>query len=286
MNKQPISVLDHGFIRVIETMGNDTSIVQSARISSGVTDDEGSPARNRRLIRFLMKHKHTSPFEMCEIKFHIKLPLFVARQWLRHRTANVNEFSGRYSTFNPEVYIPALESIGGPSATNYQCTDTSTLDTKDKEYIRELIQKASNHACETYKELSRCGLSNELARLVLPMNVYTEIYWKIDLHNLFNFIRLRVASDAQPEIQAYARVLLDIVRKWVPMACEAFEEYVLHAFMLSREATRVVELFTDHQEMDTQDYELTAREWAELEDKFGLKLIKPKKKAGPIQGSC
>jgi len=223
---KPIQILDHGFIRVIDYMGTDQSIVQAARVSYG----EGTKKlrEDRGLIRYLLSHWHTTPFEMCEIKFHIKLPIFVARQWIRHRTANVNEYSARYSVLDKEFYIPEMDQLGSQSTTNKQGR-SNTLDKKFAKHAQDLIKKNSEQLYEDYQDLLNGkllnndeyvegeGLARELARTTLPLNYYTQWYWKIDLHNLMHFLRLRADSHAQYEIQIYAEKMVEILKKWVPL---------------------------------------------------------------------
>ena len=201
-----IPILDHGFIRVIDYMGTDQSIVQAARVSYG----EGTKKlrEDRGLIRYLLSHWHTTPFEMCEIKFHIKLPIFVARQWIRHRTANVNEYSARYSVLDKEFYVPEMDQLGSQSTTNKQGR-SNTLDKKFAKQAQDLIQKNSEQLYDDYQNLLNGkllnndeyvegeGLARELARTTLPLNYYTQLYWKVDLHNLMHFLRLRADSHAQ-----------------------------------------------------------------------------------------
>lgn len=217
----PISVLDKGFVRVVDYMGDDSSIVQAARVSYGkgtktVSDDE-------RLINYLMRHRHTTPFEMCEIKLHVKLPIFVARQWVRHRTASINEYSARYSELHNEFYIPSLDQIETQSTSNKQGRAVG-LGRREKldAYIR--MEDASQEAYKNYEDLLALGVSRELARMVLPVNIYTSWYWKIDLHNLLHFIRLRSDSHAQYEIRMYSKAIEEIVNQWVPATWAAFKE--------------------------------------------------------------
>ena len=221
-----IPILDHGFIRVIDYMGTDQSIVQAARVSYG----EGTKKlrEDRGLIRYLLSHWHTTPFEMCEIKFHIKLPIFVARQWIRHRTANVNEYSARYSVLDKEFYVPEMDQLGSQSTTNKQGR-SNTLDKKFAKQAQDLIQKNSEQLYDDYQNLLNGkllnndeyvegeGLARELARTTLPLNYYTQWYWKVDLHNLMHFLRLRADSHAQYEIQIYAEKMVEILKKWVPL---------------------------------------------------------------------
>ncbi len=229
-------VLDHGFLRVVDYMGDDAAIVQMARTSYGqgtksLSDDTG-------LIRYLMRHWHTSPFEGCEIKLHVKMPMFVARQWIRHRMANPNELSGRYSVMPGEFYFPDAERLGRQSTVNKQGTGQGyTAD--EAAIILDQMQFAVEAADGTYRhhiaeEPEGYDLSRELARIVLPQNIYTEMYWKIDLHNLFHFLRLRADSHAQWEIQQYALLICDLVQRWVPAAYQAWVDYRRDAVTFSR----------------------------------------------------
>lgn len=228
-------VLDEGFIRVVDTMGDDHAIVQAARVSYG--DGTKTLREDRGLIRYLISHWHTSPFEMCEIKLHVKLPIFVARQWLRHRTANVNEYSARYSVLKDDFFLPSELEIAPQSSSNNQ----GRSEVISMKGVAECARAISEHSTEAYGLYERLinsaedggitetGIARELARMVLPVNVYTEFYWKIDLHNLMHFIRLRADNHAQKEIIAYADVLREIMSKWVPHTYEAFCDYRLNA---------------------------------------------------------
>jgi len=278
---KPIPILDHGFIRVIDYMGTDQSIVQAARVSYG----EGTKKlrEDRGLIRYLLSHWHTTPFEMCEIKFHIKLPIFVARQWIRHRTANVNEYSARYSVLDKEFYVPELDQLGSQSTTNKQGR-SNTLDKKFALQAQNLIKKNSNQLYEDYQNLLNGkllshdeyvegeGLARELARTTLPLNYYTQWYWKIDLHNLMHFLRLRADSHAQYEIQIYAEKMLEILKKWVPLTYEAFEDYRSDSFQLSKEASRLIKDKLAKKKINPKSYKLSPRELRELEVKFNIKI--------------
>ncbi|MSO53931.1 MAG: FAD-dependent thymidylate synthase [Rhodospirillales bacterium] len=244
---EPIPVLDSGFVRVVDYLGDDTAIVQAARVSYGrgtkkVSDDRG-------LIRYLMRHRHTTPFEMCELKLHVKLPIFVARQWIRHRTANVNEYSARYSVLDREFYVP--ERMAAQSETNRQGR-AGELDPTESDAARALIQGDGDRAYGTYLDLlneteggevrdpSRKGVARELARMVLPANVYTQWYWKVDLHNLLHFLSLRADPHAQYEIRVYAEAIGAVVQKWVPITWEAFEDYWTKGARLSAQALRLL----------------------------------------------
>ena len=278
---KPFKVLDHGFIRVMDYMGDDSAIVQSARVSYGegtkkVSNDKG-------LIRYLMKNWHTTPFEMCEIKFHIKLPIFIARQWIRHRTANVNEYSARYSILDKEFYIPRPEHMSSQSATNKQGRGGS-LSKKDTEKFLKILKDDAERNYKHYEDMlnenqsgeiindDKEGLSRELARINLTLNTYTQWYWKIDLHNLLHFLYLREDSHAQYEIQAYAEIILDkIVKKWVPHTYSAFKEFQLESYNLSKTAIEVIKKKLKGQKITYEKSGLSKREWAELTTKFNFK---------------
>src|ERR671919_2584196 len=270
---QPLPVLDRGFVRVIDYMGDDAAIVQAARVSYGrgtkkVSDDRG-------LINYLMRMRHTSPFEMCELKLHVKLPIFVARQWIRHRTANVNEYSARYSVLEDEFYLPAPEHLAGQSGANRQGRDR-VLDPAQADEVRAKVWTNAERAYADYLAMlnqdeageaidpERQGLARELARIVLPLNTYTEWYWKTDLHNLLHFIALRADPHAQYEIRAYAEVLLDVVRRWAPLTCAAFEDYRSNAAELSGKALAVLRRMLAGETVTQADSDLSAREWREL----------------------
>jgi len=220
-------VLDHGFIRVVDFMGDDLSVVQAARVSTG-TGTKGDE-KDRKLLNYLMKHQHTSPFEQCEIKLHVKLPIFVARQWIRHRTGHVNEFSARYSEIgeNHNFYIPSSERILGQDKMNKQ-RSAGEINITTKENYRKEVKYITDTAYQSYNYAISKGISRELARIILPVNMYTEWYWKQDLHNLLHFLRLRMAEDAQWEIRQYANVIgNEIVANWVPWTWEAFKKHRL-----------------------------------------------------------
>ncbi|MEZ4239073.1 MAG: FAD-dependent thymidylate synthase [Myxococcota bacterium] len=248
---RPVPVLDHGFVRVVDYMGDDAAIVQAARVSYGagtrsVRDDRG-------LIRYLMRHRHTTPFEMCELKLHVKLPIFVARQWIRHRTASVNEYSARYSILDREFYLPAPEVLAVQSATNRQGRGAA-LEGARAEAVLRVLRRDAEQVYATYEQLlndrgdgepvdaESPQLARELARMDLTLNYYTQWYWKIDLHNLLHFLSLRADPHAQHEIRVYADAIADLVRSWVPAAWEAFADYRLGAVSLSRQELEVVRL--------------------------------------------
>ncbi|MFQ6018442.1 MAG: FAD-dependent thymidylate synthase [Kiloniellaceae bacterium] len=270
---EPIPVLDHGFVRVVDYMGDDSAIVQAARVSYGkgtkkVRGDAG-------LINYLLRHRHTTPFEMCEIKYHVKLPIFVARQWIRHRTANVNEYSARYSVLDKEFYIPAPEHLGAQSSGNRQGR-AALLEGADAARVLGLLKEDAARNYAHYEEMlnqredgtvideGRPGLARELARMNLPLNIYTQWYWKCDLHNLLHFAALRADAHAQYEIRAYAEVILDTVKRWVPITYEAYVNYVMEGVQLSGRALEVVKRRLAGERIDQADSGLSKREWAEL----------------------
>jgi len=227
-----IPCLDKGFVRLIDVMGDDAAIVQAARVSYGsgtkkVHEDRG-------LIRYLLRHAHTTPFEMVEFKFHVKLPIFVARQWIRHRTANVNEYSGRYSEMKDEFYVPAPDQIRAQSTSNKQGRAEDAFAPEESERIRTMMSDTQDSLYAEYQELLGTNLAREIARINLPVSNYTEWYWKIDLHNLFHFLRLRMDAHAQYEIRVYGEAMAEIAKAVVPAAWEAFEDYMLHARRFSR----------------------------------------------------
>jgi thymidylate synthase (FAD) len=269
----PLPVLDRGFVRVVDYMGDDGAIVQAARVSYGrgtkkVSDDRG-------LINYLMRMHHTSPFEMCELKLHVKLPIFVARQWIRHRTASVNEYSARYSVLQDEFYLPDSEHLAVQSTGNRQGRG-AVLEGTEAEKVQRTLAGNAEGAYERYLGLlnldeagepidpARAGLARELARMVLPLNTYTEWYWKIDLHNLLHFIMLRADPHAQYEIRAYAEVLLDVVRRWVPLTHAAFVDYRLEGRELSGKALAAIRRLLKGEPVEPADSGLSPREWREL----------------------
>ncbi|PIR32364.1 MAG: thymidylate synthase (FAD) [Alphaproteobacteria bacterium CG11_big_fil_rev_8_21_14_0_20_44_7] len=268
-----LPLLDHGFVRVIDYMGTDESIVQAARVSYGkgtkqVNQDKG-------LIYYLMRHWHSTPFEMCEIKFHIKLPIFVARQWIRHRTANVNEYSARYSILSKEFYIPKPEHLAAQSNVNNQGRG-DTLNEQEAAEVLELLKNDAEQCYSHYQEMlnldeagnprdeSKSGLARELARMNLNLNYYTEWYWKIDLHNLMHFLRLRADSHAQYEIRVYAELMTEILEKWCPITAGAYKEYREGATALSKTGTEAVKRMLAGEKVTQETSGLTKREWGEL----------------------
>lgn len=273
---EPIPVLDHGFVRVVDYMGDDSAIVQAARVSYGTGTKQVN--QDRGLIRYLMRHWHTTPFEMCEIKFHIKLPIFIARQWIRHRTANVNEYSARYSILDKEFYVPQPDQLAPQSTQNHQGRAGEPLEGAEAARVLEILKTDSENAYSHYEELmnenyqgetldeNKRGLARELARMNLPLNYYTQWYWKIDLHNLLHFLMLRADSHAQYEIRAYADIMLDIAKKWVPFAVEAFEEYRMDGTHVSGTGKEVLRRLIKGENVTQENSGLTAREWNELKE--------------------
>jgi thymidylate synthase (FAD) len=270
---EAIPVLDHGFIRVIDYMGDDSSIVQSARVSYGkgtkkVSTDEG-------LIRYLMRHWHSTPFEMCEIKYHVKLPIFIARQWIRHRTANVNEYSARYSILDKEFYIPAKEQLSA-QATNNRQGRGDLITGQQADEVLKILKDDAVRTYDNYEKMlnerfdgtiideKKSGLARELARMNLTLNSYTQWYWKTDLLNLMNFLFLRGDSHAQYEIRVYAETMLETVKKWVPITHAAFLDYRVGAAHLSSKGLKIVKSMINGNKVGYEDSGLSKREWNEL----------------------
>ena len=278
---KPFPALDHGFVRVVDYMGDDSSIVQAARVSYGkgtkqVNQDKG-------LINYLMRHRHTTPFEMCEIKFHIKLPIFIARQWIRHRTANVNEYSARYSILDKEFYIPELKNIAPQSSQNHQGRSNDVLSEQESIEVLNILKEDAERCYRNYEILmnedengnrideSRQGIARELARMNLNLNFYTQWYWKVDLHNLLHFLSLRADSHAQYEIRVFADIMLDIVKRWVPNTYDAFMNYRANGAFLSGKGLSVVQNLINGNKVNFEDSGMSKREWDEL-----MKLLKVK----------
>lgn len=277
---EPQRVLDHGFIRVVDYMGDDASIVQAARVSYG----KGTKAINKDqgLINYLMRHRHTTPFEMCDIKFHIKLPIFVARQWIRHRTASVNEYSARYSILGNEFYIPERQHLAAQSQTNRQGRADEVLPEELAGKVLDTLKDDATRCYDNYITMmnedeegniideNSIGLTRELARMNITLNYYTEWYWKINLHNLMHFVALRADPHAQYEIRAYADVMLDILRRWVPFASHAFEEYRMNAANFSRSELDNLQKMLKGENISHENSGLTKREWSEFASKLNL----------------
>lgn len=270
---EPIPVLDHGFIRVIDYMGDDSAITQAARVSYGkgtkqISQDQG-------LINYLMRHRHTSPFEMCELKLHVKLPIFIARQWIRHRTANVNEYSARYSILDKEFYVPAPEHLAAQSQTNKQGRD-EIISGERAQWILNTLKADATQLYDHYTDMlnadeagnpideSMPGLARELARMNLSVNYYTQWYWKIDLHNLLHFINLRADGHAQYEIRAYAEILQDVVQKWVPHTYNAFQKYRVGAAEVSSTGLEIIRRMLKGEDVTQENSGLSKGEWREL----------------------
>ncbi|MFK7973311.1 MAG: FAD-dependent thymidylate synthase [Rickettsiaceae bacterium] len=271
---KPIPVLDHGFVRVVDYMGDDSAIVQAARVSYGRGTKKS--LQDKGLINYLMRHRHTTPFEMCDIKFHIKLPIFIARQWIRHRTASVNEYSARYSILSNEFYLPEKINLSPQSMINKQGRSEETLPEDVADKVLSIIKNDAMNCHQHYLEMmnedeggniideNTVGITRELARMNLTLNTYTEWYWKINLHNLLHFLALRADSHAQYEIRVYAEAMLNIVKDWVPFAYEAFEEHRMHGTNISRKGMEVIRKMLDGQKIDQESSGMNKREWAEL----------------------
>ena len=277
---QAIPVLDHGFIRVVDYMGDDSSVVQAARVSYGkgtkkVSTDAG-------LIKYLMRHWHSTPFEMCEIKYHVKLPIFIARQWIRHRTANVNEYSARYSILDKEFYLPVPEHLATQSKNNRQGRG-DVVEGEQAKQVLEILKKDAEQTYNNYEtilnerydgtviEENKIGLARELARMNLTLNTYTQWYWKTDLLNLMNFLRLRADLHAQYEIRAYANLMLDTLKKWVPITYEAFMDYRIGGTEISAKGKTVIQKLVKGESVSMEGSGLSKREWNELMIAFDLK---------------
>ena len=276
---QALPALDHGFVRVVDYMGDDAAVVQAARVSYGrgtkkVSEDRG-------LINYLMRHRHTTPFEMCEIKYHVKLPIFVARQWIRHRTANVNEYSGRYSILDNEFYIPRPEHLAAQSQANRQGRD-SVLAGKEAEQVFDILKKDAELVYEHYLEMlnegedgapldpDRSGLARELARMNLSLGFYTQWYWKTNLHNLMHFLSLRADAHAQYEIRVYADLMVDTLKRWTPICHDAFLEYRMGGASLSKTGLAAVKRMIAGEKVEQKSSGLNPREWRELMAVLGL----------------
>ena len=270
---EALPALDHGFVRVVDYMGDDTSIVQSARVSYGkgtkqVSTDAG-------LIKYLMRHWHSTPFEMCEIKYHIKLPIFIARQWIRHRTANVNEYSARYSILDKEFYIPAPDKLAAQAVNNRQGRG-DLLEGEQAQEVLNILKEDSQRTYENYEKMlnerydgstideNKSGLARELARMNLTLNSYTQWYWKTDLLNLMNFLFLRADMHAQYEIRVYAEAMIETLKKWVPITHSAFLDYRVGAAHISAKGLNIIKSMLSGGKVDLESSGLSKREWNEL----------------------
>lgn len=271
---EPIPVLDKGFVRVVDYMGDDAAVVQGARVSYGrgtrqVQSDRG-------LIRYLMRHRHTTPFELAELKLHVRAPIFVTRQWFRHRTASINEYSARYSVLEREFYIPDVDSVAAQSASNRQ----GRGDTMAPESAAQVVEMLRDDAARCYDNYmwmlnedaagaavdpDRAGVARELARINLPVGIYTQFYWKVNLWNLLRFLSLRADPHAQAEIRAYADAILDVVKAWVPHVYDAFADYVMNATTLSGQATALLRAaLAGEDALNPSRFGLSGRELREL----------------------
>jgi len=262
-------------------MGNDSSVVQSARVSYGAGTKQVNADKG--LINYLMAHRHTTPFEMCEIKFHIKLPIFIARQWIRHRTANVNEYSARYSIMEDEFYVPKAQNLAAQSLQNHQGRDEGgSLNADEQKIVLDILKKDSQNCYDNYLNMinqdkkgniideNKDGVARELARMNLTLNCYTQWYWKIDLHNLFHFLALRVDSHAQYEIREYAKIMLDMVQKWVPHSYAAFVKNRMNGEEFSSGAVLAIKKMLKGEKVSQEDTNLSKREWGELLNKLEI----------------
>ena len=275
---EPIPVLDHGFVRVIDYMGDDAAVVQAARVSYGkgtkkISDDAG-------LINYLLRHRHTTPFEMCEIKYHVKLPIFVARQWIRHRTANVNEYSARYSVLDREFYVPEEDHLAAQSSSNRQGRGNILVGKEAKrvlDILREDAQMTYDHYIEMLNEseegniidIAKDGLARELARMNLTLSTYTQWYWKTDLHNLLNFLSLRADTHAQYEIRVYADAMMETLRRWCPITFQSFSDHRVEGVTLSGKAIKVVRKLISGVHVNQEESGMSRREWRELMEVIG-----------------
>ena len=276
---QPIPVLDHGFVRVIDYMGDDSAIVQAARVSYGkgtkkLSDDAG-------LINYLLRHQHTTPFEMCEIKYHVKVPIFIARQWIRHRTANVNEYSARFSVLDREFYIPNVDQLAMQSKQNHQGRG-ELLRGVEAQHVLDLLKEDATRNYDHYVEMlnedpdgnvideEREGLARELARMNLTLNTYTQWYWKIDLHNLLHFLSLRADTHAQYEIRVYADAMLETIKRWVPIAHKAYLQYRVGGVSVSAAGLDIIKQLLAGKSVSQKNSKISKREWSELMATLGL----------------
>lgn len=270
-----VTVHKHGHVILLDVMGDDHAIADAARISYGAGTKSVSDDRN--LIRYLIRHRHTSPIEMVELKFALKMPVFVARQHVRHRTASINEYSGRYSVMSDEFYLPDAAQIKKQSTTNKQGR-AGDFSISEVDTILHGMQRAYDTTKQEYDYMIKCDTSRELARLVLPVANYTEMYWKIDLHNFFHYVKLRMDSHAQQEIQDYARAMYDLVKARLPIACEAFEDYMFNGKHLSAmEACAIRDAITHTFVDDAAHYGMGAREWREFKAVWGTVLFNQNK---------
>lgn len=255
-------VLDHGFIRLVDYLGGDERIVQSARVSYGTGTK--TKRKDAGLINYLVRNLHTSPLEQVVLTFHCKMPIFVARQWIRHRTARLNEISGRYSVMSDEFYLPSEDVIRYQSQDNKQGRSEEEVPAEMRQRVLELLKRDQTNVYANYQSLLEDDVARELARINLPLSLYTQWYWQIDLHNLFHFLRLRMDAHAQYEIRVFAEVMADMAKAVAPMAYDAFEEHILHAVKLSRTEVAAVRNALAGQAVD-----LPARVRSELEAKLG-----------------
>ncbi|MEO8288335.1 MAG: FAD-dependent thymidylate synthase [Chloroflexota bacterium] len=265
-----LPVPSHGFVRLVDYMGSDQSIVQAARVSYGAGTK--SVREDRGLIRYLLRHDHTTPFEMVVLKFHIKAPIFVVRQWMRHRTASINEESGRYSIMKEEFHQPAWEDVGYQSKDNKQGRATDEVPTEVVQRFLDYLKDNRESAYAQYEQFLQDNVARELARIVLPLSLYSEFYWQMNLHNLLHFLRLRMDAHAQKEIRDFANQVAVCTQAVAPLAWEAFEEYKLHGKSFSRTELEVLKRLLAGEALPADAFEGSKSLLREFEQKLGMSL--------------
>ncbi len=267
---QEIKVLDHGFVRLVDYLGGDARIVQAARVSYG--DGTKTVREDAALIDYLLRNRHTSPFEQVIFTFHVKMPIFVARQWIRHRTARLNEISGRYSVMRDEFYVPGPAEVRRQSKTNRQGGDATEVPAELRERVIALLTAGQERIYDEYEELLEDDVARELARINLPLSLYTEMYWQIDLNNLFHFLRLRMDWHAQYEIRVYGDAMAQVAQAVCPLAYQAFEEHVLHGRNFARSEIELLRSALDRDKLVAalEASGMRASRRREFLDKLGL----------------
>jgi thymidylate synthase (FAD) len=269
MERKKIDVLDHGFVSLVDSMGDDAAIVQAARVSYG--EGTTNKRRDKALIRYLMRMRHTSPFEMVEFKFHCKMPIFCARQWVRHRTASLNEYSGRYSEMPEECYVPELDRIQTQDTVNHQSSSGKEVEHAYK--IKSVIAHEQKESFRNYRKHIELGAAREIARIDLPLATYTQWYWKMDLHNLFHFLGLRMHPHAQWEMRQYAKAIFELIKPIVPISCEAFEDYRINARYFSAQEMEIIRNVFDNLGPDRVEAVIEAHNLSKQElDEFNNKV--------------